>query len=197
MTVEKLAAPPAEPQERVLADLLVEAGGRYHAELAPPERWREVARAGLPDPASAFAWQHCWVAVRDGTIAAVATVLPTDAVVAANRRDVLRLIAGSDGSDRPQLLDKLSRLAGALPQPPPRALYLGKLAVDPASRGQGVGRTLVDTALRQARATGTRLCLHVDADNTTAIALYRRCGLSVTAVGDSPMRVSLALMESS
>jgi ribosomal-protein-alanine N-acetyltransferase len=51
------------------------------------------------------------------------------------------------------------------------------LAVDPAARGRGIGRALLDRAMRTALERGAgRLFLEVGASNVAARALYRACG---------------------
>jgi ribosomal protein S18 acetylase RimI-like enzyme len=57
------------------------------------------------------------------------------------------------------------------------------IAVDPARRGAGIGRALVDAAAREAAARGARrLTLRVLAPNAPARALYERAGFVVEGV---------------
>ena len=52
-----------------------------------------------------------------------------------------------------------------------------RIAVDPAHRGEGLGRTLLEACQADLVAAGmTRLFLEVRASNHGAIALYRACG---------------------
>ena len=52
-----------------------------------------------------------------------------------------------------------------------------RIAVDPAHRGQGLGRTLLEACQRELAATGMdHLFLEVRAANAAAIQLYRSCG---------------------
>lgn len=54
---------------------------------------------------------------------------------------------------------------------------LGTLAVEPRLHGQGVGRAMIDDALRHLRADGIRRVeLYAEADNTQALAFYQRLG---------------------
>jgi RimJ/RimL family protein N-acetyltransferase len=51
------------------------------------------------------------------------------------------------------------------------------MLVDRHWRGRGVGSALLQATVDWARDQGLhKLCLEVFADNTTAIALYRKCG---------------------
>ena len=57
------------------------------------------------------------------------------------------------------------------------------LTVDPAHRRRGIGRELIEAAVREASARGARrLTLRVLAPNQGARALYERCGFSVEGV---------------
>lgn len=59
-------------------------------------------------------------------------------------------------------------------------MQLGTLAVDPARHGQGVGRGMMDDALRHFRAEGIhRVQLFAESDNVQALAFYRRLGFGV------------------
>ncbi len=54
------------------------------------------------------------------------------------------------------------------------------IAVRPKNRGRGVGRMLMDEALRRLHRAGAAACfLEVDRDNAAAVALYRSLGYVV------------------
>lgn len=56
-------------------------------------------------------------------------------------------------------------------------LQLGTLAVDPTLHGQGVGRAMIDDAIRHFRADGIRRVeLYAESDNAQALAFYQRLG---------------------
>lgn len=62
-------------------------------------------------------------------------------------------------------------------------LEVGGLAVDPARRGGGIGRALVDGAVAEARRRGARkLTLRVFAPNTGARRIYEAAGFEVEGV---------------
>lgn len=62
-------------------------------------------------------------------------------------------------------------------------LHLLDLAVDPTARRQGVGRSLLEAVVADARRSGTRLLLlEARASNEPALALYRSAGFFVTDV---------------
>ena len=65
-------------------------------------------------------------------------------------------------------------------------LNIHDLAVLPQHRGRGVGRALLRAAEERARQKGCcRLTLEVRDDNTSARALYRRCGFDDSMLGSS------------
>ena len=71
--------------------------------------------------------------------------------------------------------------------PKPDALYLGKLAVDPAHQGHGLGRALVENAAQRARALGLpALELQTRIELTTNHATFRRMGFIKTAATAHP-----------
>lgn len=58
--------------------------------------------------------------------------------------------------------------------------YVFHLVTDPAHRGRGVGRELMDECAARARAAGcARWGLNVKVDNEVAIRLYQRCGMKI------------------
>jgi ribosomal protein S18 acetylase RimI-like enzyme len=62
------------------------------------------------------------------------------------------------------------------------ALYIGRLSVDPACRRQGIARSLVDAAEREARRRGLpRLTLGVRLALEGNRRLFRACGFEETA----------------
>jgi ribosomal protein S18 acetylase RimI-like enzyme len=76
------------------------------------------------------------------------------------------------------------KLGPALPLESARhVLEIKALAVSPAHRRRGIGRALMDAAIREARTAGARkLTLRVLAHNADARALYARCGFEVEGV---------------
>ena len=69
----------------------------------------------------------------------------------------------------------------------PDQFELARMAVDPAYRGQGIGRALAVAALQKARDDGaTRVCLGSNTKLAPAIALYRSLGFTVVREGPHP-----------
>jgi len=70
---------------------------------------------------------------------------------------------------------------------PPDFLYLGKIAVDPAAQGRGIGRRLCETALAEARARGLpRLRLQTRVELTANHACFARWGFVKTGATAHP-----------
>jgi ribosomal protein S18 acetylase RimI-like enzyme len=66
--------------------------------------------------------------------------------------------------------------------------YLAELYVTPARRGQGIGRALMETALREARARGAdTMDIGVDEPDLAARRLYESLGFSNRSGGDGPL----------
>ena len=62
-----------------------------------------------------------------------------------------------------------------------QAARLYSLATDPAARGRGVARTLLDAVIDASRKRGCHVvCLEVRTDNLAAIAVYERAGFART-----------------
>jgi len=69
------------------------------------------------------------------------------------------------------------------------AAHLYAMWVDPARRGEGLGRALVEAVAAWARERGaTRLRLGVTTTNTAAAALYRSCGFLPTGEQERELR---------
>jgi ribosomal protein S18 acetylase RimI-like enzyme len=60
---------------------------------------------------------------------------------------------------------------------PPGSARLARVIVDPARRGEGLGRALLEAAIQEAQRRGfVHMDLHVYADNAAARALYTALG---------------------
>ena len=71
-----------------------------------------------------------------------------------------------------------------------RAAWLEDLIVDPACRGQGIGRQLLDHAIREARsAECLRITLLTDQTNAPAMRFYARAGFTQSQM--LPLRLRL------
>src|ERR1700710_2584478 len=80
----------------------------------------------------------------------------------------------------PLLVGSVRQLPITIGDPP--ALLLGPLTVEPPFRGRGVGRALLDRALKEAKAKGHRLVLLVGDE-----AYYGRVGFKVIPKGQVKM----------
>jgi len=85
----------------------------------------------------------------------------------------------------PSFLARLERrtralLTGQEPQEPPLVGHILNIAVDPAYRGRGLGKRLLEYALDYCRRLGAeRVELEVRTGNDPAIALYRKYGFVI------------------
>lgn len=92
------------------------------------------------------------------------------------------------------LVDLPSRISKKLPRyPTVPAIRMGRLAVDQAFKGQGLGGALLADALdRAVRSDIAAFALIVDAKNETAVAFYRHHGF--IALPESPHTLFLPLV---
>jgi ribosomal protein S18 acetylase RimI-like enzyme len=105
-----------------------------------------------------------------------------------------RKIDWSFGSSRPHLdASQWERITGAyklaaflFPAIPDDAYYVQNVAIHPATRGQGLGRQLMEFAFELGRSEGCRSC-HLDVDSSTpAVQFYERLGMRVLVKTEIP-----------
>lgn len=85
-------------------------------------------------------------------------------------------------------------LSRKLPRHPVPCALIGRLAVDKAARGQGLGRMLLVDAIKRTRSASNIMGIHaivVDAKNSTAKQFYE--GFGFTPMQQDPMRLFLPL----
>lgn len=64
---------------------------------------------------------------------------------------------------------------------PRNSYYIAYFSVSPEFRGKGYGNTMMQKTLTRLRSAGYHKCvLDVEADNVSAIKLYKACGFSIT-----------------
>jgi ribosomal protein S18 acetylase RimI-like enzyme len=80
---------------------------------------------------------------------------------------------------RGRMLDRL------IPNPGPDVLYVSVLAVEPGSRGQGIGSVLLERLMAAADWMNLGVALDVGLENDIARRLYERLGFQVTSVRET------------
>jgi GNAT superfamily N-acetyltransferase len=130
-----------------------------------PEEWRalrDVRLRALADAPSAFETRYEEARLRpDGRW--------IDSAAASADGDRQAMFLAWDG-------DEVVGIAGTYVEPDGNR-WLISMWTDPAQRGRGVGRGLVEAVVAFARAAGsTELLLEVTSGNDAAHALYRACG---------------------
>jgi ribosomal protein S18 acetylase RimI-like enzyme len=181
-----IAIRPADEREAsAIAPLL--ARWAYEAG-APYEEWRfggeAQARAVLEEwvlrPSSEVAARRWKIAFREeDTVGGYAAMLGTELATA--RRSDLLALAGSAG-DKAALRDRLAAVSDLFPPVDANDLYLGRIAVERAVRGLGVGTQLMSAVIADAvRLGATAIRIDVSADNRPAIALNRSAGFETVS----------------
>lgn len=139
------------------------------ATVADLERILEIERASFPSP-----WPRDYLAQHLGDDGFV--------VIEHEGRVIGYTVIGIK---IPSFLARLERRTRALltrqePQEPPPVGHILNIAVDPAFRGQGLGKRLLEYALQYCRRLGAdQVELEVRTDNEIAIALYQKYGFEV------------------
>lgn len=128
-----------------------------------------------------FGWRNHLVAERDGRV--LATVAVWDARLnGAFTVSALRHITAFYGLRAPAVLLRGLRFERVVRPAPPGVAYIGHVAVAPDSRGQGVGRAVLQHLLQKTAEDGyARAALDVADSNPRARALYEGLGFSVVA----------------
>jgi ribosomal protein S18 acetylase RimI-like enzyme len=176
---------PAEAADVAAAVPLIHSSGpsAFEYVFALPEGGdaRAFLRHAFVDGAGEFGWRNHCVGELDGRVVAVGAGFGADthgAFILAAARQIL----GYFGWRRaPGVIARGLRVERVIAPPSGDMHYLAHLGVDPALRGQGIGRALIDHLAEQAGALGRgRLVLDVAATNPRAQALYERYGFVVT-----------------
>jgi ribosomal protein S18 acetylase RimI-like enzyme len=167
---EEIACRPALHDENgAVAELICQAGGGLYEflldDLIPFMSARDIVAWGVEIKSSPFSYENCCVAAAatSNRIVGVANVFPAKLV----NRDAYSFL----GSDRLDLIRPMLELQDW------ESMLLNAIAVADGYRGRGVGRQLMNWAESYTLRSGLkRLSLHVWADNTEAIRLYRSLG---------------------
>ncbi len=136
--------------------------------------WTRLVSLCLAEEGNLFSASHFCVATVHEKICALSCVIPCGRRLTFSERlpltaeERVRLSPANDGYFLP-LLEESEGMEG---------YNLVNLCVDPACRGAGVGRALMELFIREYG--DARLHLDVVADNTAAVALYKSCGFEIT-----------------
>ena len=91
------------------------------------------------------------------------------------------------GAEADEVIGEVLPVARQLfPPVAPDAFYISRVVIDPARRGAGLGRALVEKTLERRRTKGfRRFRLDVSADNEAALRTYRALGFEVMETSES------------
>ena len=187
------AARPTDAEAALFAELTDAAARGMFAYLLGRDAPRILA-AIYKVPGHTLSFERVVVAESDGAVAGMASDYSAEDYRAGGRIGV-RLMTREAGWRALRLgiaYVPVRRPLGFTEQIDDGDQYLQMVAVLPAFRGRGVGTALIEAAAERARSEGaSRLVLDVEAENSGALALYRRLGFEITATsrrGSWPMR---------
>lgn len=124
----------------------------------------QIYRDMIAAPKGIFSHRNCLVAEIGGRVVGLANAFPA--------RLIADELKGFQWTEQDEHLRPRTELND------PKSFLLNNLAVCPESRRNGIGKGLVQAVVAEARQQRFRsLTLHVWADNTKAIAFYRKLGL--------------------
>jgi len=193
MTDMTLAVRAATPDDPAFDLLYLSAKPYYDAYAGSEQRARALITALYPREGHAASYEVCHVAELDGVVAGVIASFPVVEGDARARRFV-SLTAPRVAPWRWPALMRHLKAAGLLsPNPPIDTLYVDALAVDPAHRRQGLARTLLTQAERDAAQAGLHgVSLDTGLQNDAARALYEAAGYEQREIRRAPTRAVAA-----
>jgi GNAT superfamily N-acetyltransferase len=169
---------PARPHDDI-APLLYESGpGSYDLYFGGRERALRKLRVIARRPAHIAGYEACVVAEHEGRVAGVIAGCPLAEYDTLDRRSHL-LAFGHCAPWRWPAMIRVIRLDSSIDLGVPSdSWYVDALAVAPASRRRGLGRSLLAAAEERARAAGcASLALDTAVGNAAARALYESFGM--------------------
>lgn len=132
--------------------------------INPATNTLRVFRDMIAASTGIFSYRNCLVAEIEGRVAGLANAFPA--------RLIADELKGFQWTEQDEHLRPRTELND------PKSFLLNNLAVCPESQRNGIGKRLVQAVVAEARQQRFRsLTLHVWADNTKAIAFYRKLGL--------------------
>ena len=172
------ARPPLRPR---LVSLVVDAAQPYARALYGEDGVAaEVFAAAMARPAAEIAIERTRVLMEGGELRGCYVALPGGEVRAGRRQELLEALRLLGSARIAGMRQRLVELAGLFAPVADDEFYLSKLAVEPAARGRGLGRVLLQHYVERGQQLGfRRFRLDVSADNTAARALYAHAGFEV------------------
>lgn len=155
-----------------LGALIVDAVPDFYS-LLPLEGGRLAQLQGEMIGQAGSEFENAAALVEDQPLAIV-TWLPVEQLAGAQRSSTVSLMRQLDRAALAQFLAAAGNYSRGVEPIDGAGIYLSRVAVAPAARGRGLGRSAVQQVI-QAAETGD-VWLHVSKDNDPAIQLYRSLG---------------------
>lgn len=161
--------------------LIHEAGNPYYDWFfGGAEQAREAVEALYASPASEVSATRVTLLLEDERLRGLYVALPGEELAECRLADTLLLVARDSGATRAELRRRIELARGLFADVLPADCYLSKIGVVRASRGQGLGGTILDRVIAEARERGhSRVRLDVSAGNERALALYAARGFAI------------------
>jgi ribosomal protein S18 acetylase RimI-like enzyme len=174
---------PAAPEDAdaVARLLYATATGMYDVYAGGRRRALRILRAAYARPGNSASREVVWVAELGGAVAGALAAFPVAEGDARASRFLRVTLARTRPWKWPATIRIFHTGADLTPVPPPESLYVDALATEVGYRRRGVASALLEAAAGLARDAGLlAVALDTAAPNTTAQALYDRCGFSVS-----------------
>lgn len=177
------AADAAAPEDLIPHALpwIVEAGNPYYAMLfGHSDRVLAILGAWVRRRSSEVSISRVTFLASQTEFAGGFIALTGDELRKARRADSIALLGAIPGNERPEILKRLSGLAGIFPPVDDDEFYLSKFGLHPAFRGRGLAKRLLDRYFEDGKSRGyNRYRLEVHAGNEAAIRCYQSAGFEV------------------
>ena len=171
-------------QRLAAAPLLVESLAGYYALLDIPEHDLIAALVAEMTEIGTELEHGLALVDADDILIGVFCGYPADELQARQIASVFHLISMVDADRGSQILEASARHAARIQRVPPDSYYMARMGIVPIYRGKGVSAYFYGVA--RAAAAGRSLSLHVEAQNSGAVALHRREGLMPLGAIDGP-----------
>lgn len=168
-----------EDQVESVAAMLISAAPEHYALLPDDSRGGASSCVVSQLFNAGTEFENIFCIHEDGVVAGLVAHYPTAEIVARKQKSLRELIRMIPGHLRGAFMAAASAHSRDIPEAEAGAIYLARVAVSAERQGRGLGKLLLERFLEQLEA-GSKVALHVNAQNLTAIRLYHKLGFAVS-----------------